>query len=360
MDAAARSRLAQLQAEHQDLLGQLGSPEVATDHERYAKLAKRVAELEEIVGAWNEYQSLVSEAGEAHELVREATDPEETEFYRTTAEEAEARAEELAERLNELLTPRDARDERDVIVEIRAGAGGDEAALFAGDLLRMYQRYADRKGWSVEVLDVSAAPSGGVKEVVFEVRGRGAFSKLKFESGVHRVQRVPATESSGRIHTSTVTVAVLAEADEVDVEIDPEDLRIDYFRSSGPGGQHVNTTDSAVRITHRPTGIVVACQSERSQRQNKDRGMRVLLAKLQELAEEEARAEVAAERRSQVGTGERAEKIRTYNFQQDRITDHRIQVTLHGIDRFLAGEIDELVDALGRERDAAAREAVTH
>jgi peptide chain release factor 1 len=239
--------------------------------------------------------------------------------------------------------------------DCRAGAGGDEAALFAADLLRMYERFAERRGWRTEVLDVSESAGGGIKECVFEIVGSGAFSKMKFESGVHRVQRVPTTESSGRNHTSTATLAVHAAVEEVDVEINPDDLRTDFFRSSGPGGQHVNTTDSAVRITHAPSGIVVSCQSERSQRQNRERAMRVLASKLQELAEEEARAELARERRSQVGTGERSEKIRTYNFPQNRVTDHRITLTVHGIETILDGELDEIIDALSREHEAAAR-----
>jgi peptide chain release factor 1 len=229
---------------------------------------------------------------------------------------------------------------------VRAGAGGDEAALFAGDLMRMYQRFAERHGWKTEVLDAAEGSVGGVKEAIFEIDGKGAFSKLRHESGVHRVQRVPATESSGRIHTSTVTVAVLPEADEVEFSVDPDDLKVETFRSQGAGGQHVNTTDSAVRITHIPTGVVVSCQNERSQRQNRDRAMRVLMARLKALADEQVRSQLAAERRSQVGTGDRSEKIRTYNYPQNRVTDHRVGATVHGIQQILDGQIDDLVDAV--------------
>jgi peptide chain release factor 1 len=340
-----------MEAEYRDLLTQLGSPEVASDHQRYAQLAKRTSELEDAVRTYEGYRAATAEAAEARELAAEASGEEEA-FYRSTLEEAEKRAQATEARLREILTPRDPRDDRPVIVEIRSGAGGDEASLFAGELMRMYQRFAERRGWKTEVLDANEGTVGGVKEAVFEIAGKGAFSSLRYESGVHRVQRVPATESSGRIHTSTVTVAVLPEADEVEVDIGPDDLKIDTFRSQGAGGQHVNTTDSAVRITHLPTGVVVSCQNERSQRQNKDRAMRILLARLKARAEEEAHSQLAAERRLQVGTGERSEKIRTYNFPQNRVTDHRVNVSMHGIQQILDGDVDEILDALRAADDA--------
>jgi peptide chain release factor 1 len=341
-------RLDRLKSTYDGLMAELAKPEVASDHVRYAQIAKKAGEIEEAVRTYEEYRAARREADEARDLLRGAAPGEEEDFYRSESAEAASRTQGLEGRLVELVTPRDPRNERAVIVEIRAGAGGDEAALFAGDLLRMYQRYAERQGWKADVLDASDSAGGGVKEVVFEIRGKGAFSKLQHESGVHRVQRVPVTESSGRIHTSTSTVAILPEADEVDVQVDPEDLRIDYFRASGPGGQHVNTTDSAVRITHKPTNIVVSMQSERSQRQNRDRAMRVLLAKLNERAEQEAHEQMASSRRSQVGSGERSEKIRTYNYPQNRITDHRIGFTVHGLPQVLDGALDDIVDALAK------------
>jgi peptide chain release factor 1 len=267
-------------------------------------------------------------------------------FLREEAEAADAKAAEDLGRLEQLLVPRDPNDGKNVVVEIRPGAGGDEAALWAGELLELYRQYAERRRWKTDVLSASPSDLGGFKEVVLEVRGKDAYSRLKHESGVHRVQRVPVTESSGRRHTSTATVAVLPEAEEVEVEVRPDDLQIDVYRSSGPGGQSVNTTDSAVRITHRPTGIVVACQEERSQLQNKEKAMRYLRTRLLQRAKDEAAAKEAAARRSQVGTGERSEKIRTYNFPENRVTDHRVKVTMHRLQDVLAGDIDEFVDAL--------------
>jgi len=346
MEASQIAKLDEMAAEYKRLLDELASPEVASDHQAYAKLARRASELEDVVRTYDDYGEAMSERAEAEELLKETEGSEEREFYRETIAGAEARAAELEAKIHEHLVPRDPRDDRAVIFEIRAGAGGDEAALFAGELMRMYQRFAERKSWKTEMLDVSEGAVGGLKEAVFEVDGKGAFSALRHESGVHRVQRVPATESSGRIHTSTVTVAVLPEADEVEVEVDPDDLEIDTYRAQGAGGQHVNTTDSAVRITHKPTGVVVTCQSERSQRQNRDRAMRILLARLKALAEQQAHSQLAAERRSQVGTGDRSEKIRTYNFPQNRVTDHRAGVTVHGIQQVMDGDIDAIVEPL--------------
>jgi peptide chain release factor 1 len=332
-------------AEHERLLDELASPEVASDHQRSAELGKRVSELGDAVRFYEEWTAASSEASEAKEMLLDASGADE-EFLSTTLAEAEAKVADTEAKLTEILRPRDPRDDRPVIVEIRSGAGGDEAALFAGDLMRMYQRYSERQGWKTDVLDISEGSQGGVKEAVLEVKNKGAYSKLRYESGVHRVQRVPSTESSGRIHTSTVTVAVLPEADEVDVNIEPGDLDIETYRAQGAGGQHVNTTDSAVRITHKPSGLVVTCQSERSQHQNRDRAMRVLLARLKAHAEAEAHSEMAAERRSQVGTGDRSEKIRTYNFPQNRVTDHRVNFTTHGIQQVLDGDITDLIEAL--------------
>ncbi len=346
MDEGQIARLEEMAAEHHRLLGELGSPEVASDHQRYAELAKQAAEHEEMVRLFEEYKAASEEGASAREMLAGATSKEDQDFLRTTVEESDAKLETLEARLQELLVPRDPRDDRGIIVEIRSGAGGDEASLFAGELMRMYQRYAERQGWKTDVLEASEGSVGGIKEAVFEVDGKGAFSALRHESGVHRVQRVPETESSGRTHTSTVTVAVLPEAEEVEVDIDRSDLVIETYRASGPGGQHVNTTDSAVRIRHEPTGLVVTCQSERSQRQNMDRAMRILLAKLKDLAEAQAHSELAAERRSQVGTGDRSEKIRTYNFPQNRVTDHRIGLTSHGIQQIMDGELDEIVNGL--------------
>ena len=351
MDDTLTARLDEITEEHRRLLDELAQPDVLSDRDRYVELAKRASELDGVVRAYEDWSSASREAGEARELTAEAKSSEEEDFYRSALEEAEARAVEAEKRLREHLSPPDPRDQRAIIVEIRAGAGGDEASLFAGELLRMYQRYAERNGWRSEVLEASEGGVGGVKDAIIEINGRGAFSKLRHESGVHRVQRVPATESSGRTHTSTVTVAVLPEADEVEVEIDPDDLRIDTYRSQGAGGQHVNTTDSAVRITHIPSGQVVTCQSERSQRQNRERAMRILLAKLKAFAENEAHSQLAAERRSQVGTGDRSEKIRTYNFPQNRVTDHRIGLSVHGIQQIMDGAIDEMADALAQAGD---------
>jgi len=344
MDLA--SRLSEIESRYERLSAEMASPEASRDPDRLRRLGKDLAELEEIVVPYREYTAALRQMDEARGMAGEEKDPEMAAFLRREAEAAEARVMSLRARLEQLLVPKDPNDERDVIVEIRAGAGGQEAALWAGELFELYRRFAERHRWKTDVLSASPSDLGGFKEVVLEVRGKGAYSRLKHESGVHRVQRVPVTESSGRIHTSTATVAVLPVAEEVDVEIKPEDLRIEVFRSSGPGGQSVNTTDSAVRVVHLPTGIRVECQEERSQLQNREKAMRYLRARLLQKAQEEAAAKEAAARRSQVGTGERAEKIRTYNFPENRVTDHRVKLTVHQLQRVLEGDIDEFVDAL--------------
>jgi peptide chain release factor 1 len=339
-------RLAELEERYETLQAEMASPDVAKDPDRLRRLGKDLSELGEIVVPFREYRTASLQAEEARELVKAESDPEMASFLREEVNTAESRAAALRARLEELLVPKDPNDAKDVVLEIRAGAGGQEAALWAGELTEMYRHAAERRRWRTEVLSASPSDLGGFKEIVLEVRGKGAYSRLKHESGVHRVQRVPVTESSGRIHTSTATVAVLPEAEEVEVEIRPEDLDIDVFRSSGPGGQSVNTTDSAIRITHKPTGIVVGSQEERSQMQNREKAMRYLRARLLKQAQDEAAAKEAAERRSQVGTGERAEKVRTYNFPENRVTDHRVKLTVHQLHDVLEGGIDPFVDAL--------------
>jgi len=339
-------RLDELERRYDELSTEMSSPEVASDPDRMRTLGKDLAELGDVVGPYREYKDAVRQAEEASSLGKDEPDAEMAAFLREEADAAGAKVERLRHRLEQLLVPTDPNDDKDVVVEIRAGAGGQEAALWAGQLLELYRHYAERHRYKSEILSASPSELGGFKEVVLEVRGKGAYSRLKHESGVHRVQRVPVTESQGRIHTSTATVAVLPEAADVEVEIRPEDLEIDVFRSSGPGGQSVNTTDSAVRITHKPTGIIVGSQEERSQLQNREKAMRYLRARLLQVAREEAAAKEAAARRSQVGTGERAEKIRTYNFPENRVTDHRVKVTLHQLQNVLEGDIDPFVDAL--------------
>ncbi len=329
-----------------EISDRLGDPEVLKDQAAYRELARAHAELSIVVDKYREYKQVLGELEEARNMRKETEDPEMEEFLRSEIEKLESAEVNLNEELQLLLIPADPRDEKNVIVEIRAGAGGDEAALFGGDLFRMYSRYAESQGWRVEPLSSSPSELGGFKEVIFAVKGKGAYSKLKYESGVHRVQRIPVTESGGRIHTSTATVAVLPEAEEVELEIDPADLRIDIFRSTGPGGQSVNTTDSAVRITHVPTGVVVSCQDEKSQLQNKEKALRILRARLLKTEQERQQREQAAERRSQVGTGDRSERIRTYNYPQGRVTDHRIGLTLYNLEGILDGGISEFIDTL--------------
>src|SRR6266700_2486394 len=344
-----RERLDEIEQRYEELTRELSRPEVASDPARLRDLGKKHAELEDVVFAYRKYREALRQAEEARSMAEEERDPEMAEFLRQEQADATQRVEELERRLEQLLIPKDPNDDKDVLVEIRAGTGGQEAALFAGDLLEMYRRYAERRRWKAEVLSSSPSDLGGFKEAVLEVHGKGAYSRLKRESGVHRVQRIPVTESGGRIHTSTATVAVLPEAEEVDVQVDPDDLQIDVFRSSGPGGQSVNTTDSAVRVTHRPSGIVVSMQDEKSQLQNREKAMRVLRAKLYERALAEQRAELAADRRSQVGTGDRAEKIRTYNYGERRVTDHRVKLTVHNLDQVLEGELEEFTEALAAD-----------
>jgi peptide chain release factor 1 len=342
-----RERLEEIERTYEELTRELSSPDVASDHARLRDLGRKHRELEDIVAASQEHRKALAEAEEARSLARAEEDPESREFYRQEAAQAEEQARKLEERLEVLLLPKDPNDQKNVVLEIRAGAGGQEAALFAGDLLGMYRRYAERRGWKTEVLSSSPSDLGGFKEVVLEIRGEGAYSRLKHESGVHRVQRIPETESGGRIHTSTATVAVLPEAEEVEAAVRPEDIQVDVFRSSGPGGQSVNTTDSAVRLTHKPTGIVISVQEERSQLQNREKAMRYLRARLLKLEQDRQQQEEADARRAQVGTGERSEKIRTYNFPQSRVTDHRVGLTSHRLDGILGeGELDEFVEAL--------------
>jgi peptide chain release factor 1 len=348
------SLIEQIEHRFSELEQELSDPAVIADRERYAEVGREYRELQPAHALAAEYRTLKDDLEGARELLAEdGDDPE----LRKVVDEAPARIEELEEEIRLAMVERDPNDSKNVLVEIRAGTGGDEAALFAGDLFKMLTRYAEDRGFATEVLSQSAAEVGGFKEVTFAIKGEGAYSIFKYEGGTHRVQRVPETESQGRIHTSTATVAVLPEAEEVEVDVDQSDLQIDVYRSSGPGGQSVNTTDSAVRITHNPTGIVVSMQDEKSQLQNKERAMRVLRARLYERQVAEQQAQIASERKAQVGSGERAEKIRTYNFPQGRVTDHRVKLTSHNLDGVLGGDLGEFTEVLSAEEKRRRLEA---
>ena len=339
-------KLKEIEEKYEKIGLDLSTPEIISNQKEFQKLMKQHNSMEEVVNKYRKYKAIEKAIADIREIIEIETDKD---MKLMAGEELSKEEKELIkteEELKVLLIPNDPNDDKSVIVEIRGGAGGDEAALFAGDLFRMYSRYAESKKWKIDIMDSHESDLGGYKEIVFSIEGYGAYSKLKYESGVHRVQRIPSTESGGRIHTSTVTVAVLPEAEEVDVEVDPNDVRTDLFCSSGPGGQSVNTTKSAVRLTHIPTGIVVSCQDEKSQIKNKDKAMKVLRARLYEKALEEEMAKQASERKSQVGTGDRSERIRTYNYPQNRMTDHRIGLTLHKLEAMLEGDLDEMIETI--------------
>jgi peptide chain release factor 1 len=345
MDPAFEMRLGEIENTFEEVEASLSDPEVISDPAKLAELGKKHADLRDVVVDIRRWRQVRTDLDEAREM---ADDPD----MATLGEELASEMESIEAQIKTALIPKDPNDKKDVILEIRSAAGGDEAAIWAGDLLRMYEKYADRLGFKIEALDSSPSETGGYDKVTVAVKGRGAYSKLKYEGGVHRVQRVPKTESQGRVHTSTATVAVLAEAEEVDIQIDPNDVRVDVYRSTGPGGQSVNTTDSAVRLTHEPSGLVVSMQDEKSQLQNKEKAWRVLRARLLQASQERAQAELAGERRTQVGTGGRSEKIRTYNYKGNRVTDHRIGLTFRRLDQILEGDLDGFVDALAADEQA--------
>ncbi len=346
-----------MQERYNELSEAVSQPEIIADTARWQRLLKEHAQLEPAVQAWQRYQQLLTQQTEAEEMLN---DPELASMAQTELHELTRRRADMEQELRLLLLPKDPNDERNVVMEIRAGAGGEEAGLFGANLLRMYTRYAERHGYRVEMVSLNETELGGVKEAVFSLCGNGAFARMKYESGVHRVQRVPTTESGGRIHTSTCTVAVLPEAEDVEVDIAPKDIRVDVYRSTGHGGQCVNTTDSAVRITHLPTGLVVTCQDQKSQLKNRDKAMRVLKSRLLEKYREEKDAAYAENRRTQVGTGDRSERIRTYNFPQGRVTDHRIGLTIYRIDDVMDGDLDEIIDALQMEEQARKLKELNH
>ena len=346
-------KLEDLRIRLDEILNELQEPDVANDQNRFRKLMKEQNDLTPIVEAYNEYKECKQAIEDSLEMLEEESDEEMRELAKEELNDNKKRVEELEQELKILLLPKDPNDEKNVIVEIRAGAGGDEAALFAAEIYRMYMHYAESQRWKVELVECEEIGIGGMKNVTFMIDGKGAYSKMKYESGVHRVQRVPETESGGRIHTSTITVAIMPEAEEIDFQLDLNDCKFDVFRASGNGGQCVNTTDSAVRLTHIPTGIVISCQDEKSQLNNKDKAIKVLRARLYDLEQSKAHDAEAELRKSQIGTGDRAEKIRTYNFPQGRVTDHRIKLTLHRLDDILNGDLDEIIDSLTAADQAA-------
>ena len=345
-------QLEKIEKRYQEIDEKMAQPEIATDLQQLQALAKERASIENLVTAYREYKYITMSLEETKAMLDDGLDAEMTALARQEIETLETQLNELEQKLKLALLPKDPNDEKDTIMEIRAGAGGNEAALFAADLFRMYSRYAQTRGWQTDILSMNESGIGGFKEIIFEIRGKGAFSRLKYERGVHRVQRVPVTESSGRIHTSTATVAVLPKAEEVDIAVNPDDLKIDIFHSGSAGGQNVNKVATAVRITFIPTGMVVICQDERSQLQNKIKAMSVLRTRLMDIERQKQEEQITSDRRSQVGTGDRSEKIRTYNYPQDRISDHRISLTLHNLPRVLEGELDDLIDAVATTEQA--------
>lgn len=350
-----QQELEEIKEKYRQLTESLSDPSLVSNPQKIKKVAKERAELEPIVKKYDEYQKIKKGIKDSEEILKDSSaEADLKELAEEEIEHLREKEEKVKEELRILLLPEDPSDEKDVIMEIRAGAGGDEASLFAQDLFRMYSRFAEDRGWKLEVMSTSISPIGGFKEIVFDIRGDRVYSQLKYESGVHRVQRVPETEASGRIHTSTVTVAVLPEADEVDVAIDPKDLRIEAFGASGPGGQNVNRNYTAIRVTHKPSGMVASCQDEKSQHRNKEKALRILRSRLLDIAQREQQKQIAQNRKSQVGTGERSEKIRTYNYPQSRVTDHRLGLTLHRLESILNGDLDEIIESLTMHFQALA------